>query len=141
MPHVTDAALTTLRCAAEAATFLRSGRVASSCHSISSTATCHQLAPPVHDLIRHARAALDSDLFAAVEPETLCCLALALSGGQEKLETQCPDVDELRVGLCQVCCMPGVGAGRRLCARGQWPHLILRQVKRCCNCTDLTAPW
>jgi hypothetical protein len=39
-----------------------------------------------------------------VEAETLCCLALALSGGQEKLETWSEDIHETRVGLCQVTC-------------------------------------
>jgi hypothetical protein len=91
------------RCHADAASYLKSGRGASSCHSYSSSVQSYQLAPPVHELIKHARAALALELFCGVEPETLCCLALALSGGQEKLETWCPDIDELRIGLCQVC--------------------------------------
>ena len=87
---------------ADAAAYLRSVRVASSCPSCGSSTHAYMLCPPVEQLMLHARAALQVESFTGVEPETLTCLALAMSGGQERLETWNDDTGCLRIGLCQV---------------------------------------
>lgn len=87
---------------ADGGAYLRAVRVASSCPSCGSSTHAYALCPPVEQLILHARAALQLEKFEGVEPETLTCLALAMSGGQERLETWNEDTGGLRIGLCQV---------------------------------------
>lgn len=57
---------------------------------------------PAGELLDSARDGLREGNFHHVEPETLCALALAASGGMESLETWCEDIAEARLGVCQV---------------------------------------
>lgn len=54
------------------------------------------------ELLDSARDGLTFGSFLHVDPETLCALALAASGGMESLETWCDDIAEMRLGVCQV---------------------------------------
>lgn len=57
---------------------------------------------PAGELLDSARDGLREGNFHHVEPETLCALALAASGGMESLETWCEDIAEARLGVCQM---------------------------------------
>lgn len=57
---------------------------------------------PAGELLDSARDGLTFGSFPHVDPETLCALALAASGGIESLETWCDDIAEIRLGVCQV---------------------------------------
>ena len=57
---------------------------------------------PAGELLESARDGLAFGNFPHVDPETLCALALAASGGIDSLETWCDDIAEIRLGVCQV---------------------------------------
>ena len=57
---------------------------------------------PAGELLDSARDGLAFGSFPHVDPETLCALALAASGGIDSLETWCDDIAEIRLGVCQV---------------------------------------